>query len=129
MSKGTQEVYFQFEGHSEIIKSHNWRLEMDVNLHRNRLGLPYWTKYKTIPYDDVDPNPEQDLTALTDSSNDGNINKSAVVSKSTRKRKTKPKANELPDVQHVLDQFIPADNLPESPTTGTDDTLSDSMDK
>ncbi len=113
MSKGATPVFFQFEGHPEIIPSHNWRLEMDVNLHRNRLGLPFWTKYKTIPYDDVDPNPEQDLTIATLSSHVGDSPESTVVPKSTRKRKTKSKTTDMSSVSNILDHITPLDLVPE----------------
>ena len=113
MSKGATPVYFQFEGHPEIIPSHNWRLEMDVNLHRNRLGLPFWTKYKTIPYADVDPNPGEDLTIATSSSHVGDSLESTVVPKSSRKRKTKSKATDVPSVQHILDDISPLDLVPD----------------
>lgn len=113
MSKGATPVYFQFEGHPEIIQSHNWRLEMDVNLHRNRLGLPFWTKYKTIPYDDVDPNPEQDLTIATLSSHVGDSAEPTVVSKSPRKGKTRKKAADVPSVSDILDHITPLDLVPD----------------
>jgi hypothetical protein len=113
MSKGAQIVYFQFEGHPEIITSHNWRLEMDVNLHRNRLGLPFWAKYKTIPYDDVDPNPEQDLTLATLSRNVGDSSEPAPVSKNARKGKSRKKTSDMLPVQQLLDHITPLDLVPE----------------
>jgi hypothetical protein len=113
MSKGKEIVHFQFEGHPEIMQSHNWRLEMDVNLHRNRLGLPFWTKYKTIPNDDIDPNPEQDLTIATLSSNVGDSPESTVVSKSSRKSKSRKKTSDMLPVQQLLDHITPLDLVPE----------------
>lgn len=129
MSKGAQTVYFQFEGHPEIIQSHNWRLEMDVNMHRNRLGLPYYTRYKTISHDDIDPNPGEDLTTLTSSSNVGNTDLTTPVPKSARKRKTKSKTPDVSTVQHILDEFAPTDNLPQPDTDGSTNSISHSVDE
>lgn len=130
MSKGATPVYFQFEGHPEIIPSHNWRLEIDVNLHRNRLGLPFWTKYKTIPYDDVDPNPEQDLTIATLSRHDGNLSDPAPVSKPAKKNRSRgKKTTSVPDVSHILDNFLRTGNLPESFHTGSEHSVSPSVDE
>lgn len=130
MSKGATPIYFQFEGHPEIIQSHNWRLEMDVNLHRNRLGLPFWTRYKTIPYDDVDPNPEQDLTIATLSRHDGHTSDSASVSTPPKKHRSRgKKATSVPDVSHILSDFLGAGNLPESHPAGSEYTIPPSLDK
>ena len=113
MSKGATPVYFQFEGHPEIIQSHNWRLEMDVNLHRNRLGLPFWTKYKTIPYDDVDPNPEQDLTIATLSSHVGDSSDPTSVPKAVKKNRSRgKKTTSVSDVRGILDHITPLDLVP-----------------
>ena len=128
MSKGAQIVHFQFEGHPEIMQSHNWRLEMDVNLHRNRLGLPFWTKYKTLPDYEPDPNPGEDLTLATLSSNVGDLDLPTPVSKNSRKRKTKSQTSDVSSVQHVLDQFLRAGTLPESFSAGIDTTVSDGLD-
>ncbi len=113
MSKASQPIYFQFEGREEIHQSHNWRLEIDVNLHRNRLGLPFWTRYKTLPDYEPDPNPEQDLTLATLSSNVGDSDLPTPVSKNPRKRKTKPKTDDVSAVQHILDNITPLDLVPE----------------
>lgn len=131
MSKGATPIYFQFEGHPEIIQSHNWRLEMDVNIHRNRLGLPFWTQYKTIPYDDVDPNPEQDLTIATLSSHVGDSPESTVVPKSSRKGKTRKKATDVPSVRDILDHITPLDLVPDvlrHKFAGSDHSVSDGLD-
>jgi len=128
MSKGATPVYFQFEGHPEVIQSHNWRLEIDVNMHRNRLGLPFWTKYKTISNDERDPNPDQDLTIATLSSNVCDSSEPTPVPKSTKKSKTRKKADELSTVSNILDNFLRTGKLPESLTAGFEYTIPPSVD-
>jgi hypothetical protein len=128
MSKGAQIVYFQFEGHPEIIQSHNWRLEMDVNLHRNRLGLPFWTKYKTISDYEPDPHPEQDLTSATLSSHVCDSDQPALVPKSAKKGKARKKTPELPTVSDILDNFLRTGTLPESHPAGASYTIPPSVD-
>lgn len=120
-------IHFRFDGHNEIHSAPAWRLESAVNEAKYKTGIPVWTGYKIIDPNDIDPNPAQDLVAAISSTNDGNTAKSDVVDKPTRKGKAKQKAVELPDVLSILDEFVPADTLPESDDAGTPDTISDSV--
>lgn len=120
-------IHFKFDGYEDIHSAPGWRLESAVNEAKYRFGIPVWTSYKIINPNDIDPNPTQDLVAAISGTDDGNITKPNVVDKPTRKGKTKQKAVQLSDVLSILDEFVPAGNIPESDDAGTDDTISDSV--
>jgi hypothetical protein len=120
-------VYFRFDGHNEVHSAPAWRLESAANEAKFRTGVPVWTRYQIINPNDIDPNPTQDLVAAINSTDDGHIAKPTVVDKPSKRGKAGQKAVQLPDVLSILDEFVPAGNIPESDNPGTDHTISDSV--
>ena len=103
-------VYYTLGDYPEVLQSERWCLEGTVQEDKFRLGLGPYAEYKEITnYAPPNPHPELDsyISSICDSS------KSKLVSKPTRKSKTKQKANELSNVQLILDDTNPADLIPE----------------
>ena len=102
-------VYYTLGDHAEVLQSERWCLEGTIQEDKFRLGLGPYAEYKELP-NYAPPNPHPELDSYISSI--CNPNKSTVVAKPTRKRKAKPKANELPNVQLVLDHTNPLDLVP-----------------
>ncbi len=128
MSNTHKPVWYRFKDRTEVYQSHNWRLEIDSATQKALLGLPYWTEIEILHNYESDPNPDQDLTIATLSSDVCDPDLTALVPKSASKGKTRKKAVQLPDVSQLLDKFVPAGNMPESLPAGSDDPISDSLD-
>lgn len=103
-------MYYQFEGYEEIHEAEEWCFEDSVQATRWKLSIPYWTDIKILK-DYAPPQPHPDLAAYI--SNVCDSTKPTVVPKATRKRKAKPKATKLPNVQLVLDNTNPIDIVPQ----------------
>ena len=122
-------VYYTLGDHAEVLQSERWCLEGTIQEDKFRLGLGPYAEYKELK-DYAPPNPHPELTSYLSSICDPN--KPAVVAKPTRKRKTKSKANELPNVHIVLDHTNPFDLVPSVLRNRMDrsnPTFSDGMDK
>ena len=123
-------VYYTLETHpGQVFQSAEWCLESNIMMKKHELGIPIWTNHKILKNYEPDPNPEQDLITALSSTHDGNLNESRVVPQPAKKSRSRKKAVQLHDLQHVLDKFVPADNLPESKSTGTSNPVSDSLDQ
>ena len=96
---------------------------------KHELGIPIWTNHKILKDYEPDPHPEQDIIAAISSTDDGNTNQPTLVSQPPKKSRSRKKTSKLPDVQLVLDKFVPANNLPESKSTGTTNSVPDSLDQ
>jgi hypothetical protein len=128
MSNTHKPVWYRFKDRTEVYQSHNWRLEIDSATQKALLGLPYWTEIQILHNYESDPNPDQDLTIATLSSNVCDSTEPELVPANSKKTKTRKKAVQLPDVSELLSKFVPAGNIPESLTAGSDDPVSDSLD-
>jgi len=122
-------VHYQLGNHPEVLQSERWCLEGTVQEDKFRLGLGPFAEYKELK-DYAPPNPYPELASYLSDVCDSN--KPALVAKPTRKAKTKPEANELPNVHLVLDHTNAFDLLPSvlrnrMDRSGT--TVSDGMDK
>ena len=92
-------IYYTLEGHDEVLSSPSWCLEGQVQEDKFRLGLSPYAEYKEIQdYAPTNPYPEL-ATYISDVCNS---TKPTVVPKKPRKAKTKSKAIQLPDVQHMV---------------------------
>jgi hypothetical protein len=121
-------VYYKLGDHPEVLQSERWCLEGTIQEDKFRLGLGPYAEYKELKdYAPVNPYPEL-ATYLSDVCNP---NKPALVSKPTRKGKTKSQTTKLSDVQHILDESNPTHNSSEYLRDRTDrptHPLSTSMD-
>ena len=85
-------VYYTLAGHDEVLESPRWCLEGQIQEDKWRLGLSPYAEYKEIP-DYAPPSPHPELAAYI--SNVCNPNKSEVVPKRARSRKSKPQTSKL----------------------------------
>lgn len=100
-------ITFQLAGSDEIFQAEEWRLETAIEEAKHKTGLPCWVEYKEI---DAHTEPHPDLAAYISTICDPN--KSDMVAKPTRSRKTKQASTKLSTVQLVLDDTNPLDLVP-----------------
>ena len=92
-------VYYTLAGHDEVLQSPRWCLEGTIQEDKFRLGLSPYAEYKEIL--DYAPNIDHPAAIAAISAVRDSI-KPKLVSKKSRKTKTKSKAIQLPDVQHMV---------------------------
>lgn len=102
-------IQYRFEGFEGTYQAEEWCLESQIAETRYRLGIPLWIDHKIIKDAHTEPHPE----LATYISNVCNSSKPAVVPKTARKRKAKPKTSNVSPMLVTLDDTNPVNLVPE----------------